>query len=1747
MPSMDGDDVSVDLPPRKRQRQDLTTVQRSQPKAPRLFLPFRALGLITNYVPFVLQSRSFKGSTEAPRLHILTCLGRSWALWEGGKMTLLFVGPDALDQISSLAMDGDAVWAAAGPNVLKYIRGKEVLRVVNPLGAAISYITIFGTQILALTEDGGRMLIWDTKEGGLNATLEFEAGFTATSILHPATYLNKILVASSQGNIQLWNIHSQTCIHKFPLHRLQSTPPGNRTAIDSGSAITAMVQSPAVDVVGICPPEVQQRTFGAKKKQRCITGLATDALNRVVIASTLDGTVNFFDFQTAKLEHTIVLPSAATSISLHSDNGLLAVVSDDMIVRIIDIETRRIVRELGGFRGRILDITFSPDSRWLVTTSLDSIIRTFDIPTGRLIDAFRTPSVATSISFSPTNDFLATAHVDSVGIFLCIHLTRTHRANRAQYDEVSFQTVTDEDLSNVNLPSMQGVAEDEALDALSALKVQDAPSDVFSTPPQLEGELVTLTLLPRARWQTLLNLEVIQQRNKPKEPPKAPEKAPFFLPTLPGVEMRFTPAEPKDVEQKKPTRRMEKVAGSLESTFYKNLMVDARDGNYETFFSFAKTLSPAALDLEIRSLVTLEGFNTFINALTQRLISHRDFEAVQAMQNVFLNIHSDAIVENEELQENLERLLTIQKRESQRILDLITSSLGTLGFNASAIDSLLDKEDVQLEAILDEDDLLQECKSQNTRLIDYFQRVDVLQKLLGYVTGQIEGDEKGRFKYPYVATEVLCSEIWSIVETCINEQQQLLAPFWETILDRTAEDMKTHMVMASHFSKINGVFLSKKPAEMFAFIRSQPRVVERLLVHIEIPSLVDLIVRIIQLDEQPSGAGVLEWLSSENLTGRLIELLSPAHSSDVHAVVADLIKGIISMATPSPGAAGFSDGLNNGVASNRFARELAMDENMERLASYSLLEFEASASTDEEEDEDDPRSQNLPNFNSKTSSVVNGISMVTELIRKNNSDFFEPYLFHTLRNRLMHVQPDANVDRRGAMEQVMSEMVERMGVVHLGPMLEIMIRIMDRLQHYLRYPRSTRGPLVTTVGAINPLTQERLRITELFAELIHCSSMSLLNRPAEMARLYDSQGRLNGGLGGLEDLAQILSANNSIDRLDDSNDDLEPSLPISSAHDSMTLDSDESMSDEPGSSDDEAMEEIAMYDDPPHNLTRLTTDSSIPELPLTIPSSPISFKSPVSASPTQGDAYVESPVAETAPTSNTPPHARGSSRRNSRRSYILNGSHTTDNYLPVGERLKQRFLDLGILSTLLDLFFEFPWNNFLHVAVYDVVHQVLNAPVETGYNRELAISLFRDARIMERIVDGQKHNDAEALKNNGTRLGYMGHLTFMADDVITALEHFPPELRLILITYAPSPGWDDYVVGRYNETKRKDARLLGGGKPQITPGTARSVGKWKVDEGDADMAYTASASSPAKPTEFSEPRGEFKRATSTRPARASSADFGPATMMEDSEEDEAPHFARYLAQEMHTKDSHDNTSDDEDDDEEGGWLSQSTFSLTGPPISARPPSERRPLSAFGSSGFDDAFTPSNAAVEALIEDPFNPNIDDGFGPFSDTAAVSNHSGEYSFSSFDDSFDESFGDFGDFQSAELGSNEGEGSLTPTTGSWTLASDPDDSEEDRALSVSPPDGRMDAFGFGGMSADYPRSDVVILLHIHNDNVKRSFSVGLVLFASRLELVPTLSCCRGEIESCKFVAGLVRQQTFDFVTWYNFSDTLWSARKY
>jgi U3 small nucleolar RNA-associated protein 21 len=104
------------------------------------------------------------------------------------------------------------------------------------------------------------------------------------------------------------------------------------------------------------------------------------------------------------------------------------------------------------------------------------------------------------------------------------------------------------------------------------------------------------------------------------------------------------------------------------------------DSSDNTFFEYLKSLSPSALDLEIRSLSSLEHLSLFLTCLIGRLRSHRDFEAVQAVMSVFLTVHGDVLISNTELAGQLEELRDAQIKEGKRLSELVGYAMGTLGF-----------------------------------------------------------------------------------------------------------------------------------------------------------------------------------------------------------------------------------------------------------------------------------------------------------------------------------------------------------------------------------------------------------------------------------------------------------------------------------------------------------------------------------------------------------------------------------------------------------------------------------------------------------------------------------------------------------------------------------------------------------------------------------------------------------------------------------------------------------------------------------------------------------------------------------------------------------------------------------------------------------------------------------------------------------------------------------------------------------
>lgn len=69
-----------------------------------------------------------------------------------------------------------------------------------------------------------------------------------------------------------------------------------------------------------------------------------------------------------------------------------------------------------------------------------------------------------------------------------------------------------------------------------------------------------------------------------------------------------------------------------------------------------------------------------LGALRQRLRSHLDFEAVQALMAVILRLHDDVFISKPELRDSLEVLRTTQVEETHRVMELISTSLGALSF-----------------------------------------------------------------------------------------------------------------------------------------------------------------------------------------------------------------------------------------------------------------------------------------------------------------------------------------------------------------------------------------------------------------------------------------------------------------------------------------------------------------------------------------------------------------------------------------------------------------------------------------------------------------------------------------------------------------------------------------------------------------------------------------------------------------------------------------------------------------------------------------------------------------------------------------------------------------------------------------------------------------------------------------------------------------------------------------------------------
>ncbi|KAF9597564.1 hypothetical protein IFM89_019882 [Coptis chinensis] len=217
------------------------------------------------------------------------------------------------------------------------------------------------------------------------------------------------------------------------------------------------------------------------------------------------------------------------------------------------------------------------------------------------------------------------------------------------------------------------------------------------------------------------------------------------------------------------------------------------------------------------------------------------------------------------------------------------------------VDSILDKEDFTLEELLDEEGILQECKTRNSRLINFLRDRAQVEQLLRYIVEEasVDAESKRVFKYdtltslrtiyvlfpaqktfPFVACEIFTCEIDVILKTLVEEDELM------NLLFSFLEPKHCYSTMlAGYFSKVAVCLMLRKMIQIISYIEANQDVLRRLVDLIGITPIMEVLVRLVCADGHvdTTSMDVMPWLANSNLLEMLVDKLNPSNSPEVHA------------------------------------------------------------------------------------------------------------------------------------------------------------------------------------------------------------------------------------------------------------------------------------------------------------------------------------------------------------------------------------------------------------------------------------------------------------------------------------------------------------------------------------------------------------------------------------------------------------------------------------------------------------------------------------------------------------------------------------------------------------------------------------------------------------------------------------------------------------------------------------------------
>ncbi|KAK4709308.1 hypothetical protein R3W88_030233 [Solanum pinnatisectum] len=211
--------------------------------------------------------------------------------------------------------------------------------------------------------------------------------------------------------------------------------------------------------------------------------------------------------------------------------------------------------------------------------------------------------------------------------------------------------------------------------------------------------------------------------------------------------------------------------------------------------------------------------------------------------------------------------------------------------SCSPVEAVLDKENFTLEELLDEEEIIQECKALNSRLINFLRERTQVEQLLHYIVEEPseDADSKRTFKFPFIACEIFTCEIDVILKTLVDDEElmNLLFSFLEPSRPHSA-------LLAGYFSKVVICLMVRKTAALMNYVQAHHDVFQQMVDLIGITSIMEVLVRLVGADDHmyPTTMDVMQWLTLSNLLEMIVDKLSPSCSPEVHANAAESLCAI---------------------------------------------------------------------------------------------------------------------------------------------------------------------------------------------------------------------------------------------------------------------------------------------------------------------------------------------------------------------------------------------------------------------------------------------------------------------------------------------------------------------------------------------------------------------------------------------------------------------------------------------------------------------------------------------------------------------------------------------------------------------------------------------------------------------------------------------------------------------------------------